>query len=68
MTTSKVQHEITICVVERYTDPGITRLAVDWAKVPTLVLDPMEVPDTMLMKGLTTQDGSLAAYSPSVAA
>lgn len=65
---AKAQHEIRFPVVEGYTDPGITRLAVDWAKVPTLVLDPMEVPDTVLMKGLTTQDGALAAYGPGAAA
>lgn len=65
---AKAEHEIIVPVVEGYTDPGITRLAVDWSKVPTLVLDPMEVPDTVLMKGLTTQDGALAAYGPGVAA
>lgn len=61
---AKAEFEITFPVVEGYTDPGITRLVVDWAKVPTLVLDPMEVPDLTLMKGLTTVDGALAAYGP----
>lgn len=61
---SKAEYEIAFPVVEGYTDPGVTKLVVDWAKVPTLVLDPMEVPDVTLMKGLTTVDGALAAYGP----
>ena len=65
---ARADYEITFPVVEGYTDPGITRLAVDWDKVPTLVLNPMEVPDLTLMKGLTTQDGALAAYGPGAAA
>ena len=65
---AKAEFEITFPVVEGYTDPGITRLGVDWHKVPTLVLNPMEVPDITLMKGLTTQDGALAAYGPGAAA
>jgi type III restriction enzyme len=65
---AKAEYEITFPVVEGYTDPGITRLAVDWAKVPKLLLDPMEVPDLTLMKGLTTVDGALAAYGPGAAA
>jgi len=64
---AKAQHEISFPVVEGYTDPGVTRLAMDWPKVPTLVLDPMEVPDTTLMMGLTTNDGALAAYGPGAA-
>ncbi|WP_031409224.1 BPTD_3080 family restriction endonuclease [Thiomonas sp. FB-Cd] len=63
----KSEYEITFPVVEGYVDPGITRLAVDWPKVPTLALDPMEVPDITLMKGLTTVDGTLAAYGPGAA-
>lgn len=65
---AKAEYEITFPVVEGYTDPGITRLAVDWSKVPTLVLNPMEVPDITLLKGLTTVDGALAAYGPGAAA
>lgn len=60
----KVEFEITFPVVEGYTDPGITRIALDWDKVPSLTLDPLEVPDTTLMKGLAGTDGSLAAYGP----
>ena len=61
---SKSEYEISFPVVEGYTDPGVTRLVVDWSKMPTLVLDPMKVPDLTLMKGLTTVDGALAAYGP----
>lgn len=64
---AKANFEITFPVVEGYTDPGITRIALDWAKVPTLTLDPLEVPDTVLMKGLAGADGSLAAYGPGTA-
>lgn len=64
----KAEYEIAFPVVDGYSDPGITRLAVDWDKAPTLVLDPMTVPDTVLMKGLTTQDGALAAWGPGEAA
>ena len=64
---SKADYEITFPVVEGYTDPGVTRLSVNWATVPTLALDPLEVPDTTLVKGLTTVDGSLAAYGPGAA-
>ena len=64
---AKAQYEITFPVVEGYTDPGITRLAIEWKKVPTLVLDPMVVPDITLVKGLATTDGALAAYGPGAA-
>ncbi|KQW46703.1 MULTISPECIES: BPTD_3080 family restriction endonuclease [unclassified Roseateles] len=61
---AKSGYEIRFPVVEGYTDPGITRLAIDWATVPKLKLDPMTVPDTVLMKGLAGADGALAAYGP----
>lgn len=64
---AKAEFEITFPVVEGYADPGITRVSLDWNKVPTLTLDPLEVPDTTLMKGLAGADGSLAAYGPGAA-
>lgn len=64
---AKAQFELAFPVVEGYTDPGVTRLTMDWPKVPTLELNPMTVPDVTLMKGLTTQDGALAAYGPGAA-
>lgn len=65
---AKAHYEINFPVVEGYADPGVTRLMVDWKRVPTLALNPMEVPDVTLMKGLTTVDGALAAYGPGAAA
>jgi type III restriction enzyme len=64
---AKAQYELAFPVVEGYTDPGVTRLTMDWPKVPNLELNPMTVPDVTLMKGLTTQDGALAAYGPGAA-
>ncbi|QVN12397.1 BPTD_3080 family restriction endonuclease [Burkholderia sp. LAS2] len=64
---AKADFEITFPVVEGYADPGITRISLDWDKIPTLTLDPLEVPDTTLMKGLAGADGSLAAYGPGAA-
>lgn len=64
---ARSEFEISFPVVEGYTDPGITRLTVDWARVPTLVLDPLEVPDLTLVKGLAGVDGALAAYGPGAA-
>jgi type III restriction enzyme len=63
----KTDYEINFPVVDGYTDPGVIRLTVDWIKVPTLELNPMTVPDITLMKGLTTVDGTLAAYGPGAA-
>lgn len=65
---ASAHYEINFPVVEGYADPGVTRLMVDWKTVPTLVLNPMDVPDVTLMKGLTTVDGALAAYGPGAAA
>ncbi|MDA8206069.1 MAG: DEAD/DEAH box helicase family protein [Thermaerobacter sp.] len=64
---NKVDYEITFPMVEGYTDPGIVRITVNWARVPTLTLDPMEVPDHTLLRGLTTSDGLLSAYGPGLA-
>lgn len=60
----KAGYEITFPLVEGYSDPGITRLAVDWDALPQLTLNPMDVPDSVLLKGLTTHDGALAAWGP----
>lgn len=60
----KSDYEIEFPVVEGYADPGIVRVALNWERVPLLSLDPLEIPDTVLMKGLTVADGSLAAYGP----
>jgi type III restriction enzyme len=59
--------EISFPVVEGYQDPGVTHLELDWERVPTIVLDPLEVPDESLVKGLSSEDGRLSAYGPGVA-
>jgi type III restriction enzyme len=51
-------------VVEGYQDPGVVTLKVNWNAVGHLVLDPDEVPDEVLLRGLTTQDGRLIAFGP----
>jgi len=60
----KARYEIEFPVVEGYVDPGLTRLAVDWARVPTIVLDSADTPDATLVRGLAHQDGALAAFGP----
>lgn len=64
---AKVAYEIEFPVVEGYIDPGISRVSVNWDRVPTLVLDPLTVPDSTLVKGLATHDGALAAFGPGAA-
>jgi len=61
------QYEISFPVVEGYQDPGVAHLEVDWERVPTIVLDPLEVPDESLVKGLSSEDGRLSAYGPGAA-
>jgi type III restriction enzyme len=60
----KVEYEIEFPVVEGYTDPGITQIKLHWDRVPTLLLDPMVIPDATLVQGLNSVDGSLIAYGP----
>lgn len=58
------EYEIEFPVVEGYQDPGIVKVKVDWDRVGELVLDPEDVPDDVLLRGLTTQDGRLIAFGP----
>ena len=60
----KVEYEIDFPLVEGYLDPGITRIAVDWERVPRQLLDSKETLDSTLLRGLATHDGALAAYGP----
>lgn len=60
----RAAYEIEFPVVEGYQDPGIVKISVDWDRVGELVLDPGDVPDDVLLRGLTTQDGRLIAYGP----
>jgi type III restriction enzyme len=60
----KAEYEIEFPVVESYQDPGIVQVKVNWDRVGELVLDPDDVPDDVLLRGLTTPDGRLIAYGP----
>jgi hypothetical protein len=60
----KSQYEIEFPVVESYHDPGILRVKVNWDRIGELVLDPDQVPDDVLLRGLAAPDGRLIAYGP----
>lgn len=60
----RAEFEIEFPVVEGYQDAGIVQVKVNWDRVGELVLDPDEVPDDVLLRGLTAQDGRLIAYGP----
>jgi type III restriction enzyme len=60
----RAEYEIEFPVVEGYQDPGLIQVMVNWDRVGELVLDPDEVPDDVLLRSLTTQDGRLIAYGP----
>src|SRR5204863_6533383 len=56
--------EIEFPVVEGYHDPGIVQVKVNWDRVGELVLDPENVPDDVLLRGLAVADGRLIAFGP----
>jgi type III restriction enzyme len=60
----KVEFEIEFPVVEGFQDPGIVRVVVNWDRVGQLPLDPSVVPDDVLLRNLTTHDGTLIGYGP----
>ncbi len=60
----RAEYEIEFPVVEGYQDPGVVQVKVNWDRVGELVLDPDEVPDDVMLRGLTTPDGRLIAYGP----
>lgn len=60
----QAEYEIEFPVVEGYQDPGIIQVKVNWDRVGELVLDPDEVPDDVLLRGLTAQDGRLIKFGP----
>ena len=61
---TKSQYEISFPLVEGYFCPGAVRFQVDWAAIPILTLDPMEIPDQVQLNSLTAPEGSLCAYGP----
>ncbi len=60
----KAEYEIEFPVVESYQDPGIVQVKVNWDRVGELLLDPDDVPDDVLLRGLSAPDGRLIAYGP----
>jgi type III restriction enzyme len=63
----QAEYEIEFPVVEGYQDPGIVQVKVDWDRVGELVLDPDQVPDDVLLRGLAAHDGRLIAFGPGAA-
>ena len=61
---AKSHYEITFPLVEGYFSPGEVSFQVDWAAIPTLTLDPLEIPDQVQLNSLTAPEGSLLAYGP----
>lgn len=61
---SKAQFEIRVPVVEGYDDPGLVDVTIDWASVPSLMLDPLDVPDSVLMRPMVSPEGELMPYGP----
>jgi type III restriction enzyme len=62
--SEKSEYEIEFPVVDSYQDPGIVQVKVNWDRVGELLLDPNDVPDDILLRGLTAHDGRLIAYGP----
>jgi type III restriction enzyme len=62
--SDKAEYEIEFPVVEGFQDPGIVRVVVNWDGVGELLLDPAVVPDDVLLRNLTTHDGTLIGYGP----
>jgi type III restriction enzyme len=60
----KEEFEITFPVVEGYDDPGYAGVKIEWKKVPTLELDPLKVPDSVLVRPLVSHDGGLLPFGP----
>lgn len=65
---ARAEHEIEFPVVEGYQDPGVIRVQVNWDRVGDLLLDPKDVPDEVLLRGLASPEGHLTAYGPGQAA
>lgn len=65
--SEQAEYEIEFPVVEGYQDPGLIQVKVNWDRVGELVLSPDDVPDDVLLRGLTAPDGRLIAYGPGAA-
>jgi type III restriction enzyme len=60
----KVRFAIAFPIVEGYFSPGAASVHLDWTAVPTLTIDPMEIPDRVELNPLTAPEGSLCAFGP----
>ncbi len=60
----KSRYEITFPVVEGYYSNSTASFHLDWDALPTLTIDPMEIPDRVQLNSLTATEGALSAYGP----
>jgi type III restriction enzyme len=61
----KAQFEIRFPRVEGYTQAIRNRVAVDWSRVPSVVIDPMKIPPEVEVKGLNVNNkGRLSLSGP----
>jgi type III restriction enzyme len=61
----KAQFEIRFPRIEGYTQAIRNRVAVDWSRVPSVVIDPMKIPPTVEVKGLNvSKEGRLTLSGP----
>ncbi len=60
----KSEFEIEFPIVEGYFSPGAVSFRLDWAAVPTLTIDPLEIPDQVQLNSLTAPEWALSAYGP----
>nr|WP_298410482.1 DEAD/DEAH box helicase family protein [uncultured Halomonas sp.] len=60
----KAQYEITVPFVTGYQQGGQFEVSVDWDRVSKVTIDPMEIPQTVELAGLTAPAGGLSAYGP----
>jgi type III restriction enzyme len=60
----KANYEITFPIVTGYQQSGHFDVSVDWNRVSRVTLDPMEIPQTVELVGLTSPEGGLSAYGP----
>lgn len=61
---SRLEYEIRFPRVEWYVQEIRHRVVVDWANVPSLTLDPAQVPPEVMMAGLQVSNTGAPAYAP----
>jgi type III restriction enzyme len=64
-TDGRAKYAIRFPVVERYSQVIRSRLTVDWDSIPTVSIDPMKLPDKVMLRGLAqTTGGKIANLAP----